>query len=1333
VVREYIYTTPGAGPVSFDTATPVPQQNVGAAVAGAMSSLPTLPAQILDFALTSLRALGTVPEILRQSGGGDTAFDVATQGQGFTQEPFTRSLAKATEQNIPGKFFTPALENILTGGQRENIVQRVGETPFMLGEVVGGLGTMLGLASKAPIAFTAFDKASDVASLVPSQAILNMAKTPLGTLGAGAGIGAASSVLPAVDAYYNAQTGQTDPQAAALTMGLGTGLGALIPGALMAPQLAKQGKQVLDDIVKGATGMIKQSDDMQIVKQINQRALERQQMEAFTQVAKEQMDSLPPPRIPEVPEQYRVEKTFGKETFGYEEIPDSRQALRDEMQADIGPVQKELDDLIIKKQELETNIPVMQKELESLPETIGKKFSVDSDNSLEGTIADILSSNKIDNQSYKQIADLDSASARQFTSKEKGRALDDLSQEIESKLGVDVTGDATEQLNIQEKIVEFTKKYKSAKDYYRQRAQAELDIKRQEIGESFTKAQQELKQLEQDIPGRQEYIANQQEQYKARDNTKLPVLREPEPPARFIASKEGIKEIGPDGVEIPIIKFDETAPKTGVQEDGTIVVKGKQPVDTQQPVTPRATLEPSGKHNANFVPMVNAIKRISKPIGNLIKRYSSESRMIQQEMQKEFKPLKDILLKYQNDDVAMAAIRRQDLENVPEELRNAVQEYQEIFKDKLNLLKEAGLDINADVDFYLPFRVKDVAKLKGKLSQDEQQIIADVFGSAEKAQYNDPEKIRILNRRLEKSRANMKITPDMMIDYHSMPEALDRYISETADQVSQALLFDGDISGNFYTDLLPRLLAKDTSLTPDKQQLVQNQLIRMFGDKNYIAEPMLKAYQSVLGSLTVTGPSTLLAQASSVMSNLHKFGLPSTLSGMYSTLKGLGKLDKSFVNALNPRILQELNDQGQIRVIGGLLDFIKNKRLTTTQKIGKGTQEAIFAPLKAADFMEKESTYNTAYSWLKSKVGSKRFKLFLDEYAGAFSPEEALKLEQDLLLLKKNPKQPITKEVLLATDFLAGERLVLDFVDKSGGALSPHGLERAMHSLMSYSYKVAADETDRTVGLFTQAIKEKNWDKANLAAQNTASLFTILLPGMILFENFKKGRPLEENVTPQRMVRAGLETVMPTTNRALSTAYRLQTSPNADEIIGNLVLPGSGTVLKTVGSAAKLAAEGRPQDIYNPEENPQYRYMPPRVATEYIYSKSDAFKQKQADQLAASSPTLKAERDMTLLKDANKAGLLNLDNVTDLKSVRKDLTKLGSMKSNLKYGTLDPLQAKQIEIIQKALPRQKERFRQQLEAKRSSMSKAQYEDLLKREDEIIMNKLIEWVKSGHIL
>lgn len=1379
VRQQPIFTAPGVAPIYADeTLNQQVSQQALANTALAGANLATLPAQVLDFALMTLRGgAKLLPAI--------DAFGAETAGQ----KPLGSDFAAMVEKNVPERMFTPAMVNAITFGNRENLLKAAGPMGSMSelgGQLVGGFGSTLALASKAPAAFKTFDTITDIATATPSQAFFNMAKTPLGTIGAGAGVGVVSSLLPAIDVGYNAQTGESNPTAAGLTMGLGTALGAAIPAALTGPQLAKQGKQVLDDIVNSATGMIKQSDNMQIVKQISQRALERQQMEAFTKVATEQMEALPPPKVPE---EFRIEKTFSETVPGYEEIPNIAKENEEYftlLKQEEEEVQQSFSSFTNKADEELNTLTSFIEETKSKPieitdKEINEKLKIpykkkDILNEIrEGKKAEI----KTERDSIKQ--ELDTALEQQLLLKEKEANFNKLRKEkteeeltkefnkpiatVEKQLAKDIEVSERAISKIQKRLAQVDNRLEKTipvqKAEYEARL-AEVEAQRNKVREEvFTAKQTEQQKLVQDLEKEADGLFNKyqtetetyqnklneiqsQKQQIESSRPKLPVLREPEvvapkaldvpeTPARFIASKEGIKEIGPDGVEMPVIKFDETAAKTGVQEDGTIVVKGKQPVDTQQPVTPRATLEPSGKHNAYVVPITNAIKRISKPIGNLVRRYLSESRMIQQEMQKEFKPLKDILLKYQNDDAAMAAVRRQDLENVPEELRNAIQEYQTIFKDKLKLLKDAGLDIDADVDFYLPFRVKDVAQLKGKLSQDEQQIIADVFGSAEKAQYNDPEKIRILNRKLEKSRANMKVTPEMMIDYHSMPEALDRYISETADQVAQALLFDGNIAGNFYTDLLPRLLAKDSKLSPKQQQLVQNQLIKMFGDRNYVAEPMLKAYQSILGALTVTGPKTVLAQASSAMSNLHKFGLPSTLSSMYRTLKGLGKLNESFVNKLNPRILQELNDQGQIRVIGGLMDFLKNKRLTPLQKGGKLTQEGIFAALKAADFMEKETTYNAAYSWLKSKVGSKRFKLFLDEYAGAFSPEEALKLEQDLLSLKKNPKQLITKEVLLATDFLAGERLVLDFGDKSAGALSRSGLERSMHSLMSYAYKMAADETDRTVGLFTQAIKEKNWDKANLAAQNTASLFAIFLPGMILFENFKSGRPLDENITPQRMVRATLENVMPTTNRVASTFHRLQTNPNADEIIGNLVLPGSGTVLKTIGSAAKLTAEGRPQDIYNPEENPQYRYMPPRIATEYIYSKSDAFKQRQADQLSQNSPTLKAERDMQLLQDTNKVGLLNEKNVTDLKSLRKDLTKFRSMKSNLEYGTLDPLQAKQMEIIEKALPREKIRFRQQLEAKRSTMSEAQYQDLLKREDEIIMNKLIEWIKSGHTL
>ena len=1319
MVREYIYTTPGAGPVSFDTAKPVSQQDVGAATVAAMSGIPTLAVQPLDWALSTIRALGTLPEILRQSGGGQTAFDLATQGQGFNNEPGTRTLAKAVERNVPERLFAPAVENALLFGQRENIVNRVGEAPFMLGETAGMLGGTLALASKFPKVFQAFDTATDVITATPSQAIFNMAKTPMGALGASAGVGAASSVMPALDVYYDAETGQTNPGAAALTMGLGAGIGAAIPGVLMAPQIAKQGKQVLDDIVKGATGMIKQSDDMQIVKQINQRALERQQMEAFTQVATERMDSLPPPRLPE-PVQPKVDEVL---TQPEQEQPIS---LIDEMEADIGPVQKELDDLIVKQQEIKRNIPTIQKELESLPETIGKKFSVDSDNSLEGTIADILSSNKIDNQSYKQIADLDSASARQFTSKEKGRALDDLSQEIESKLGADVTGDATEQLNIQEKIVEFTKKYKSAKDYYRQRAQAELDIKRQEIGESFTKAQQELKQLEQEIPGRQEYIANQKEQYKAR-GVEMP---EPEPLASLVASKEGIKQLNLDGTEVPIIQTKEV------------------------PTTLTSNLRIRGDVGYSPRPLVNRLSGISQKLGSKVEAANLiGTRMRRLEMAERLKPTLDVLRKYKNNFEIQAKLADRKLDEVPEELATAVRSSQEILNKMADDLEQIGVKIPTRLKNYLPIRYKDYDGLQEtiRVLKENPQLrgtkYADMQKSFEELKDNthlldldyrtleqkatplrrDPKAMQHINKKLEELRTITKHTPEIMKSAYSADESLLRYIDEYADQMGRADLFGGRVDIGVEQGILKLLQEYGSDLTPKKQQEALELIARHFLGEEYVSSPVFKTIQSAIASTLLTGFKTGAAQLLSMFSNLERTGMLNTAEGIAHALKQvlpIGEANK-YVNKVSKQILSEVSEKSSVEVLGNYIDFLKDTRYTPLEKSGRMAQDISFSIVKAGDWFEKESTYAANHSWFKRQFKKKKsdeLDLFFERY------EEGLKQHG---ITKEQAKEGFLKgedniSTIAVMALRSEERLVSSGLDKAAFAIPTdraNEIGSLVANLMTYSLKHAADLSDRTLRMAVQGVKEKDPRKVKLAMKNLLA-FAAVLPLYTTFDKSRKeGKPTD--ITIADMASSALSSTAPMLQRGLRYLNEnLQGTGDTKDLL-NFTVPGSAVPLQL---GVDIASD--PLGTFDPARNKSFKRMPPGFIFDTLYSFSDQAKIDKQKQLERNSPTRKAIQEYKLAKDARKAGLPP-SALSDPRAARQKITERQQVMSRIKkYGTNDEVQASRNKMIQQALPVERKRFQAAMEAKRSQLGEQRYQELLRQQDEIIIRKLNELMENG---
>jgi hypothetical protein len=135
------------------------------------------------------------------------------------------------------------------------------------------------------------------------------------------------------------------------------------------------------------------------------------------------------------------------------------------------------------------------RDLENQKSKLRMKVKRTPDGSLESQIADALQGRRIDQASYKGYADLEPQVARNFTTKKDGVALDELAKILEDTINPDITADASEQLSLAEEVINFTKKYKSPKDYYRQKGQAEYDLKVNEIGEDLARERASLDEL----------------------------------------------------------------------------------------------------------------------------------------------------------------------------------------------------------------------------------------------------------------------------------------------------------------------------------------------------------------------------------------------------------------------------------------------------------------------------------------------------------------------------------------------------------------------------------------------------------------------------------------------------------------------------------------------------------------------------------------------------------------------------------------------------------------------------------------------------------------------
>lgn len=279
----------------------------------------TPPGQLIDAALMTLRggakAVSPLLNVIDPYSEGDT--------------PIGTQLAQGAEQNIPEPFAANAMADFFLGGRREALEQQAGPIPGIAGQLLGAIGTGVGLAKFAPSLFGAFDLATDVASGFPGAAVMQGAKTLPGMIGRGAAVGFGSSVLPAVDLGYNAMTGEADPMAAASALGFGTVLGGAIPAGLgglnalsgVAKTGATQGKQMLRQLVEGTQGMIQQSDTTKIMREMSQAAYQRQQMQTMNEGLTRQVDAQYAPKVEtEVTGRLLPEDTYRGEGVGEQTI-----------------------------------------------------------------------------------------------------------------------------------------------------------------------------------------------------------------------------------------------------------------------------------------------------------------------------------------------------------------------------------------------------------------------------------------------------------------------------------------------------------------------------------------------------------------------------------------------------------------------------------------------------------------------------------------------------------------------------------------------------------------------------------------------------------------------------------------------------------------------------------------------------------------------------------------------------------------------------------------------------------------------------------------------------
>ena len=1363
MAREYTYTTPGSIPSGF-TSEELEQ-----------SALELTPYNPLNLGLS---AIGSLFDI-----GADTLKGVVdlgrAQGRRFDalgkDKPGLAQLAESgigdAILNIPDKVASDFAQGIGTFGQREEIEQ----TPFGKGALesapmIGTLAALPFMAGAGPTTIKAIDAAMDTITLTPgASAAINTAKSTPQMLGALGGVGAASMALPGVHYNTDPNTGKIDFGGVGKTMLAGGAAGVGLGGLIAAPALLKGGKNLLDNMVQGTSNTIKHSDQMKVVREANERFAQQQKMEQMVaqqeaQVAKQYEPEVPAPKV-EKTQEPQIERTFAKETFGYEEVPNKRKLLLEEYEAkraaEVEPLVKEKEQMTLKRDELVQNKKQLETDLKKMPEKVGRKFSTDLDESLESRIAEVLSRSRVNKNSYIKTFDKpEPQTSKQYLSaKNEGRDIDDIAQEIQNSINPDITGDANEGIEIGEAIGEFMSNYKSPKDYYRQREQQALDFRRQEAGEALKQTDAELVELENNIPIAENTIRDMEIQYKQaieedpRLKEYLPAVREPEPPARFIASKDGVLEVDPKtGEPIPMTK------PVDVDSSGNVVIKETAQEAAQLDIPDLMAMKGVNARDLGkkktFKDYVRGLKTVrarvyksSKQLGNKLLRSFQDAKLAKNKIKTrtENSGLNKALSKYQNDDEVMATLGNvargtADVNSLPPDLLEPLRKMQSDFDDIYSFLKSAGYEMPKKSEFYFPFEVRDLRKLR-EINDDADSIITSYLNELDK---NGKKPVGLddlsesqrdaLNKRIEKEAVIQQYTPEMMQAYKSMPEALNNYVNRYAQTFGDVTLFGGRLDRNLYSELIPELvLSTDDIVAKDVPMIIDN-ISKLYLERDLVPSKALQAYQTAIAGLLVTGTKTLLAQMTSAITNIRKSGLLSTFEGGAKALKAMTGKAPSYTKILNPEnTLQNLNDVG-VDSFSQLKDFLMSKRSSVGEKAGKVVSKTTFAPLQLVDrWAEKEVTFQANEAWLKRNVDKSNFKIFEDRYGSLF--DDVGQLKQDLRDLKSGKLEQPTEDIYRAVDARAGEQLVLSPMDRSLVALGSEP-GKAFSTLQSFAQKLADEIDMNTRQLIMEGIKEGNPQKV-ASGTSMALGFGVSLPAFVFFNDLRLNGQLEpakdKASNPVYAMSEGIRQANPVLARTLDMVATLsRPGGNRGVAVGNFAAPGSGTLLKIAGDTTSTALQGK--NPYSVEDNPSAKYLPPRILMEELYNKSERKEKADVAKLKRQSNVLQREKLKKDVAYAMKHDIPINERIDSLRFKEK-IQKFKDKRSMLtNYQTLDRKDATKQELFKKGYPHYQSAAMAQLKQDVSSgkITKQKAREVLNDLDSYILKKMEENFQKGKL-
>ena len=1263
----------------------------------------TLVAPLLDIALTSAQGLGKGLSVIPGLGP---------------------EFAKGVERTIPEPFVQKALENAILFGQRKDIARTAGELPFMIGELGGAITSGAGLAKTVPQVGSLFGTAFDIASGTPgATSFLAGAGTARQAIGRGAAIGAAGSILPAIDVAYNAQQGIIDPMAGLGTLGFGAALGGVIPAL---PIAAARGKQVLNDITQAVRKRIANSDAIRTEQQVAQRNMEAQQAQQMA--VQKQMEQMPfeNPLASEtaysglgVGEQTIAPRTLEQplQPFERQGAPEPLQPSRFNYDAEGRPILKTRSDTFADEVTLDKDISAetytkdvaqMEKDLDYVAKEITnlrkKKITLTKDEYQQ------------EKALYKQIRDKE---------KEYNLKLDVKLTDIQPTETLIQGNYKTRQLEEIKNLKREAENFRTSRIAEREQARANDLAALESLGdELLTRYDETTARYKQE----QEYLGGLQQMAAQEESRYLPVLSKQEPQVNpeagtsFRIEPNVMREeriYGPRPTqENALVTYREPfkteieAPKEGIIVEEPVSMKaGKKPIaeegvviGTAKPVSVEEKIRYSAKNSVNRIsPITNMISRLNKKVGAVFNDFAVRPGIYKNEFLNQLKPLVDVVKKYAKDPTVMknlGNVNRVGYEALPQDLARALEAAQPVFRNEAEALNKKGMDINLTDEIYFPRGWNNIDELQTRLGTIAQR--ESEFRNAPIAMKN-----RMLSRELEKSKTIPEVTDDI-VDLFDPMQGIANWIENTAEKKAEVDLF-GNATGKYEENISNLLLKnKDDFKSPQDIQKTMDIMIKAFESQNISSSSPFKLYSGLGSAAIFTGDTTALSQFNDVFLSMARNGLLNSFSGIAQTITSLfpgykGPMKDILKRTGMSESVAAYTDIGQLDKFADFFGLLKKKQFAeaigaAAGNAGLALNKVNFWRTRITDAIGKKGNLIGRHERLKNNPN-----LIWDDI-GEFQPDP--QKQQEIFNYYKDLKDnyKIAKYKSMPSDVVAyllnsGLKYhVKTQFDRNIGSITGNDIERMANFTMSFGNKFAATLKDDFVKLSKEVITSKNPAKTAKKLLEAAAGASVVIGGGIALALMKGGYNIgfgEEGLptTPEAIQKAGVEFIAGSTapmETRLVKSYQGIKEANAPDsktaAVVNSLFPGLPTVSKAYADAIQTFSEGGLADVYNPNLNPSFRYMPPRIVTDYLYSQSDEFKRnmaKKSTQLQV-QPYQKQKTIDDLIARANN--VLQYKSVLDPENVklvetrevgsnayRTGLKRLEEEKRNLgTYGTNDP-------------------------------------------------------------